>query len=163
MDRVSGMNRKHGLYGTPTYVSWQAMKARCANPAHHEWHRYGGRGITVCDRWRDDFAAFLRDMGARPSLAHSLDRFPNNDGNYEPENCRWATRKQQAENATRGRERRLRRNNSSGVAGVYFQKSRGKWAARLDVMGVTHDLGRFQTKQDAADEILLAKSYAKVG
>ncbi len=82
--------------GSPEWNAWASMRKRCTNPRHEFFHLYGGRGITVCKRW-DDFSAFLADMGARPSPEHSLDR-SNNDGNYEPSNCRWATRSEQARN-----------------------------------------------------------------
>jgi hypothetical protein len=83
------------MYGTPTYSSWAAMIGRVSGKKSSAAH-YVGRGITVCDRWRD-FAAFFADMGARPD-GMTLDRYPNRAGNYEPGNCRWATRQQQAEN-----------------------------------------------------------------
>lgn len=82
------------------YRAWSGMKVRCSNPNFKDWHLYGGRGISVCARWLDSFAAFYGDVGPRPSAAHSLDRHPNGDGNYEPGNVRWATRKQQARNWT---------------------------------------------------------------
>lgn len=81
----------------PLYRTWLGMKSRCFNPRVPKFKRYGARGITVCDRWRDSFPAFLADMGEKPSPAHSIDR-RDNDGNYEPDNCRWATAKEQAQN-----------------------------------------------------------------
>lgn len=80
------------------------MIKRCQNPNHHAYARYGGRGIQVCAEWRKDFAAFLRDVGHRPSPDLSLDRI-NNDGNYEPGNVRWATRQQQANNRRTSRRK----------------------------------------------------------
>lgn len=78
------------------------MKARCHRPSDPRFSYYGGRGISVCDRWREDFAAFFADMGPRPSSKHSIDRI-NNDGNYEPGNCRWATQKEQMNNTRRNK------------------------------------------------------------
>jgi len=91
-------NRTHGDTHSPTYSSWSMMKQRCYNKNDVAFVDYGGRNIQVCERWRDSFEAFLADMGERPSLLHSIDRYPNKDGNYEPGNCRWATSVQQNRN-----------------------------------------------------------------
>jgi hypothetical protein len=81
----------------PEYRAWQSMKARCGNPRDPAFAHYGGRGIRVCQRWRESFANFRADMGPRPSPRHSLERRDNN-GSYCPENCLWATAVQQARN-----------------------------------------------------------------
>jgi hypothetical protein len=88
--------KRHGAYGTPEYSCWIAMRKRCYNISNASYMRYGGRGISICERWQR-FENFLVDMGLRPSTKHSLDRIDNN-GNYEPGNCRWATNKQQQVN-----------------------------------------------------------------
>jgi hypothetical protein len=98
----SGANaRTHGMSYTPTYNSWRNIISRCTIETHSNYKNYGGRGITVCERWLT-FANFLADMGERPP-GTSIDRYPNNDGNYEPGNCRWATSQQQLSNNRRSR------------------------------------------------------------
>lgn len=92
-----GDQKTHGMAGTPEWKAWAHMRERCLNPKAHEYRNYGARGISICERW-ESFKNFYEDMGTRPSAGHSIDRFPNNDGDYEPSNCRWATRLQQQRN-----------------------------------------------------------------
>jgi len=106
---------KHGYAGKtdrkPEYDIWAAMIARCENPKHVGWENYGGRGITICSRWRKSFTNFLEDMGHRPpdpedwngkKAYWSIDRI-DPEGNYEPDNCRWATPSEQTTNQRRNR------------------------------------------------------------
>jgi hypothetical protein len=83
---------------TPEYAAWRSMKSRCINPNREDFKYYGAMGVSVCQKWFDSFESFLADVGPRPSPEHSLDRFPNRYGNYEPGNVRWATRIEQASN-----------------------------------------------------------------
>lgn len=98
----------HGQSDTVEFIIWWAMINRCENRNFVGWQYYGGRNIKVCERWRHSFANFLADMGRRPGPGYSLDRYPDNDGNYEPGNVRWATRLQQNRNRRPYRRRRPR-------------------------------------------------------
>lgn len=90
----------HGHSGTSLYKTWERMRQRCHNPNSNSYGNYGGRGIVVCERWLSSFENFLADMGERPE-GKTLDRYPDNDGNYEPGNCRWATNAEQKRNTRR--------------------------------------------------------------
>ena len=106
------------------YNSWRGMNKRCYQASDISYGRYGGRGVTVCERWRNDYFAFLSDMGRRPTAKHSLDRFPDPHGNYEPGNCRWATSQEQSRN----------RRNSKRVTLDGATKTVAEWS---DVLGIS--------------------------
>ena len=105
----NGKNYKHGLTKTKLYWTWTGMIQRCENPKSPRYFDYGGRGIRVCERWRESFENFKQDMGEKPSPIHSLDRI-NNDGDYEPANCRWASIEEQA--ANRHKKYRTKKNSA---------------------------------------------------
>lgn len=113
IERSIEVNTKHGHAAragsppSPEYEAWHSMQQRCYNPNVRGFENYGGRGITVCERWRDSFGNFLADMGMRPSDEHSIDRKDNERG-YGPDNCRWSTAKEQANNRRPPKPRRPR-------------------------------------------------------
>lgn len=114
--------RRHGMTGTPEYMTWHRMKKRCTDPLHPDFQLYGGRGISVCDEWMASFESFFAHMGNRPSDDHSIERLDVN-GNYEPKNCVWADDKVQSRN---------RRNN------VYYEHAglrmcQSDWASKLEI------------------------------
>jgi len=113
---------KHGMVKRPEYGVWVHMIQRCTNPARDAFAGYGGRGVKVCPRWRESFQAFYDDMGPRPGPGYSLDRIDFN-GNYEPDNCRWATAAEQANN--KSNNRRLAFNGQNLTV--------AQWAKRLGI------------------------------
>lgn len=129
---------------TAEYRAWAAMKTRCYNPKIIHFEHYGGRGITVCDRWLNSFENFLADMGERPSSKHTLDRKEVN-GNYSPENCCWATKTEQSRN------QRMRKDNSSGVRGVNWNDRDKKWYSIISIDKKQKHLGVFDDKEKAIE------------
>jgi hypothetical protein len=119
-------SRKHGLSSTLEYHAWQQMRLRCTDPKHAAYPNYGGRGITVCERWLESVADFIADVGPKPTPKHELDRIDNDRG-YEPDNCRWATRKVNDRN--RRSNRRLTHNGETLTL--------AEWCERLGLPGDT--------------------------
>ena len=141
-ERRSEIFSTHGLSSSPEYKAFHNMKSRCLNENAQSYVDYGGRGITICDRWIDSFANFHKDMGDKPSPSHSIDR-ENNEGNYEPSNCRWATQLQQVRN------QRMKKNNTSGTTGVFFNKTTKKWYPSVHINGARKHLGVFTDEDEA--------------
>lgn len=133
--------KTHGMTKTKTYIIWGDMKQRCFNLKDTAYKYYGGRGITVCERWKNSFTAFLNDMGARPE-GLTLDRIDNSKG-YNPKNCRWATRKEQANNT------RKHLNKSSGIRGVSWHKATKKWGVYIRINQKQKWLGLFSALTEA--------------
>lgn len=131
---------------TPEFRAWVHMRRRCSDPKHPQFHDYGGRGISVCDRWQA-FDAFLADMGARPSAAHSLDRIDVNGG-YEPGNCRWATKDVQQHNR--------RPKSNTGHLGVCWARKERRYVWRVTRRGV-----RLEGRTESLDEAIAAHASAR--
>jgi hypothetical protein len=144
-EMTGGIHRTHGRYETPEYHAWESMKQRCYNKRHASYSDYGGRGITMCDRWLESFENFFSDMGKKPSAHHSIDR-RDNDGNYDPSNCRWATDSEQRRNKRPVQKPAC----PSGFFGVYQKGNRYHTSIRID--GKLKHLGAFETAEEAAEE-----------
>lgn len=138
---IGDVGRQHPLYRT-----WSGMIQRCTNPNNTYFFNYGGRGVKVCDEWRNSFNAFATYMGDKPGASYTLDRIDNN-GNYEPGNVRWANKSEQQLN------RGMRADNISGVNGVSHRKDTGKWVARIAVEGVVKRK-QFDSMKDAVEQRL---------
>ena len=143
--KLIARNTTHGLNGTRIYNIWAGIKDRTLKPKNKHYHYYGGRGIKICDEWKNDFMSFYTwamSNGYEENKGLSIDRI-DNDGNYCPENCKWTTRTIQARN------QRKRRDNTSGYKGVCFKKERNKYVAQICVNKNYIYLGYFKTAIEA--------------
>lgn len=133
----------HGLKGTPEYSVWCSIKERCNNKNNSAFKHYGARGIKVCERWlgRDGFTNFYKDMGKRPK-DYSIDRIDVN-GDYTPDNCRWADKYTQAQN------KRVSQANKSGYTGIYFRKDSKRWSVTIRAFDTKFYLGCYDSFGEA--------------
>ncbi len=140
---MSHKNKTHGYSGsnmTPEYRAWINMRTRCLNKNYRDYKYYGGRGISICKEW-NNFTIFLKDMGQRPSSTHSIDR-KDNDGNYEPTNCKWATKSEQAFN------RKCKQSNSGEKC---IRLVQGKYQVRKTINKKRIRIGSYSTLNEAID------------
>lgn len=140
-EKTSEAKTTHGMRHTPTYKTWCSMKERCLNSSSTTYEGYGSVGISICQEWIDSFESFFKDMGERPE-GTTLDRIDVN-GNYAPDNCRWADGSTQAYN------KNIRNTNTSGKTGVSFSNNRGKWVASITINYDKIYLGSFSTLESA--------------
>ena len=144
--RVSETHKTHGKRHTRLYKIWINIKDRVLNPKNKRYSDYGGRGITLCDDWKNDFMSFYTwamENGYEENKGLSIDRI-DNDGNYEPSNCRWATQTIQTRN------QRIRKTNKTGYRGVSFVKAKNKYFACLFINKKSKSLGHFLTAVEGA-------------
>lgn len=153
MTQTQNNDRSKLIRRSPEFETWRSMVARCTNPKYSGYANYGGRGISVCKRWlvgdgnRHGFIYFIVDMGLRPEGC-TINRI-NNDGNYEPSNCEWATLADQRSN--RRKERLYRRRNSAcRLIGVYADSDRRRWRARITINQHCIFIGNYSTAIEAA-------------
>jgi hypothetical protein len=130
------IRKGHGMHNTSTYYSWQCMKDRCYRKDNVAFKYYGGRGITVCDEWKDSFINFLNDMG-KAGQGLTIDRIDAN-GNYQKSNCKWSTKLEQSNNT------RMLSNNKSGIEGVWWNCKRKHWQVDIQYNTVNQRLGYFK-------------------
>lgn len=142
---------RHGMSHTSEYNIWSHIKQRCLCPRKPAYKRYGGRGITICERWASSFENFIHDMGPRPSLRHTIDRI-DNGGNYEPGNCRWATFEQQNRN----------RSITVWLEAFGVRKRAVEWA---DQFGLSHssvrDVAKFPDAERRLSRLISKKEAAR--
>lgn len=134
-------NTKHGKTGTRTYGIWKDMRRRCLSPTRPRFKDYGARGIKICQRWLDSYDNFLEDMGEAPQN-YTLERI-DNDGDYSPNNCKWATYLEQCHN------QRARKTNTSGYRGVYKATNGKRWIACINHLGKTLLQKSYKTLEEA--------------
>ena len=140
--RTSETHKTHGLIGTKLYTIWANIKDRVSNLKTFHYINYGGRGITICEEWKNDFMSFYNwamENGYSDEL--SIDRI-DNDGNYEPNNCRWTTR------TIQNRNQRIQKNNTSGYKGVSYNKGNNKYIVRININKKNIYLGTFTTAEE---------------
>ena len=142
--RAKESNKTHGLKTTRLYKTWWNIKSRTLNSKDKDYPNYGGRGITLWDEWKNDFMSFYTwAMSNGYSDELSIDRIDNN-GNYEPNNCRWTTKTIQTRN------QRIPKNNTSGYRGVHFDKKLGKYIAKISINKKRIQLGYFTSPEEGA-------------
>jgi hypothetical protein len=138
--------RIDGRMKHPLYYRYRAMLRRCYDQKHPRYHDWGGRGIRVCDQWRgiDGFWQYVKDMGLPPTRGHTIDR-RDNEGDYTPENCHWATGTEQNANT-----REFRKNNKSGIRNIDWNKRLNKWRLQKVINGKKTSFGHYDTLEEAA-------------
>jgi hypothetical protein len=142
--RASETHKTHGLKGTRLYEAWDNIKNRTLNPRNKHYLDYGGRGITICEEWKNDFMSFYDwAMSNGYSDELSIDRI-DNDGNYCPENCRWSNQ------VIQSRNQRIKSSNTSGYRGVSYNKKTDRYKAKICVNGKNIHLGHFLTPVEGA-------------
>lgn len=149
-ESIASRSTTHGLSKTSEHHAWSAMIARCTNPTHKQFKDYGGRGIRVAKEWIQNFESFLAHIGPKPSPMHSLDRYPDNNGNYEPGNVRWATSKQQC----------IGRRSTVWIMAFGQRRTMSDWARKI---GMTKPALAYRLKRMSVEDALTTprmKNYA---
>ena len=144
--QASEINKTHGLYKSKLYSIWVSIKNRTLKPKHKDYNDYGGRGITICDEWKNDFMSFYNwamSNGYEENKGLSIDRI-DNDGNYCSANCRWTTQ------TIQNRNRRIPKNNTSGYKGVSYFKKSGSYEAYINIKPKRIHLGLYPTAVEGA-------------